>query len=147
LFVIVQGLVTYDEFKRVFQRSDSELETRANPVNLLEMDDNGNGGGGNGGGGGGGSGSGFPKIPPKTIPELYEQRSKDSGRDEALVLTQNLIQNFKVKVNPVGQFESVWNSTDTNSKSQVSLWAPSMQTSMLQSNKVSWKNVFITMPS
>lgn len=36
----------------------------------------------------------------------------------------------------MGQFEAVWNSQDTNSKSQVSIWAPSMQTSLLHSNKV-----------
>ena len=52
-------------------------------------------------------------------------------------LSDKLLQKMKVKINPVGAWDDVWNSQDTSSKKQVSIWAPNLSTTMLHSNKVS----------
>lgn len=42
---------------------------------------------------------------------------------------------FLFQINPVGTFEAVWTSQNTNSKAQASLWAPSLDVTVLHSNK------------
>jgi hypothetical protein len=114
------GLISYEEFKAAFHSAEDELESRG-VVDLLGMSD---------------SNSNFEQIPPKVIPELAQKASKGGDdEEEAVVLSGDLLQNFKVKVNPVGNFETVWTSQNANCKTQISVWSPSMQTSMLQSNK------------
>lgn len=41
-----------------------------------------------------------------------------------------------LQINPVGNFEAIWTSQNTNSKSQASIWAPSLDVTVLHSNKV-----------
>jgi hypothetical protein len=42
-----------------------------------------------------------------------------------------VFQNFKVKVKPLSELKPVWNSQNTQSAQQVSIWAPSLATSLL----------------
>lgn len=106
------GLISYQEFKRAFQQSDQELESRG----LSQV-----------------SGGNFEPVPPKPIPELSETL-REAEVDE-IAITDKLLQNMKVKLNPVEKFDQVWNSQDTASKRQVSIWAPALETSMFSSNK------------
>jgi hypothetical protein len=107
-----EGLVSYVEFKKVFKKHDEDLESR-----LAE--------GGN---------NNFGEISPKIIPEISDAYRKDDI-EEAVVLSGKILSQFKVKVNPVGSFEAIWTSENTNSKTQASLWGPSLDVTMLHSNK------------
>lgn len=51
-------------------------------------------------------------------------------------LSAEILHHFKVKIKPVTGFSLVWSSQGTHSQSQVSLWVPSTQSSMLQNNRV-----------
>jgi hypothetical protein len=108
-----EGLISYEDFKRAFRQSEEDIESRALVAGA----------------------SNFTTIPPKPIAELTIIRKKNNEDEEDIVLTGQILQNFKVKINPVGSFEKIWTSEGTNSKSQASIWEPSMSTSMLQSNK------------
>jgi hypothetical protein len=44
-------------------------------------------------------------------------------------ITEEIAQSFKVKVKNISNFVLVWNSSDTQSQAQVSIWAPNLQTS------------------
>lgn len=46
------------------------------------------------------------------------------------------MEKFKIKCQPIKDFTQVWNSQDTQSQSQVSLWYPSLSVSMMSTNKV-----------
>jgi hypothetical protein len=107
-----QGLVSYVDFKRVFKKSDDDLESH-----IAE-----------------GSSSNFEPIEPKMIPELID-RNRKFKIDEAIVLSGSMLQSFKVKINPVGTFEAIWTSQNTNSKTQTGIWAPSLDVTVLHSNK------------
>lgn len=52
-----------------------------------------------------------------------------------VLLSGKILALFKVKVNPVGTFQSIWTSENTNSKTQASLWGPSLDVDLLHSNK------------
>ena len=114
LSIDAEGLVSYQEWKRVFQLSEDELESRG----LSNI-----------------SGGSFEPVPPKKIPELAEIL-RQTGKEEVKI-TDSLLLNMKVKINPVGDknFESIWNSAETNSKKQMSIWAPKMVTGFLHNNK------------
>lgn len=101
-----EGLVSYVDFKRVFGGADEEIESR-------------NVGGGQ---------SNFEAIPPRNIPELADV---NRGQEEPIQVTDDILQNFKVKAKPILAFTEVWNSQGTQSESQVSIWCPSLQTAML----------------
>ena len=47
-----------------------------------------------------------------------------------------LTHTFILQINPVGNFEAIWASQNTNSKAQVGIWAPSLDVTLLHSNKV-----------
>jgi hypothetical protein len=111
--VQTEGLVSYEDFKRVFQSLDDEQESRT----VGTVGD-----------------SNFEPVPPKMIPELVEL-NKPAGPDESVVITEELLLSFKVKAKPISAFTQIWNSQDTQSHAQVSVWLPSLQTSMLHSNK------------
>jgi len=110
------GLVTYADFKRVFQGSEDELESR--------------GIGGEGGGGGN-----FELVPPKPIPELTEITK--AVVQEVIAVTDDILQSFKIKSKRVAGLLPEWNSQDTQSSEHVSIWSPSLQQSMLTSTKFS----------
>ena len=40
-----------------------------------------------------------------------------------------------IQINPVGSFEAIWTSQNSNSKSQAGIWAPSLDVTVLHSNK------------
>ena len=52
-------------------------------------------------------------------------------------VTEDILQKFKIKCQPIKDFTQVWNSQDTQSQAQVSLWNPSLSVSMMSSNRVS----------
>jgi len=107
------GLVSYAEFRRVFQESEEDLESRG--VN------------------GGDGASSFEVIQPRMIPELYEANKE--VEEVSVDLTQDILQHFKIKVKPVSGFSSVWSSQGTQSQTQVSVWAPVQPTAILKSNR------------
>jgi len=94
------GQVSYVDFKRTFATSDSELESRN----------------------AGDEGTFFETIPPHKIPELHE--SSDAGGAGGVKLTEEILNNFKAKSKPISEFIAVWNSQNTSSRQQVSIWAP-----------------------
>jgi len=51
-------------------------------------------------------------------------------------VTEDIVEKFKIKCQPIKDFTQVWNSQDTQSQSQVSLWYPSLSVSMMSTNKV-----------
>ena len=98
------GMISYPDFKRVFSGGEEDLETR----NL-------------------GEDSGFlEEVPPHKIPEINEVNSKESA--VTLEVTNEMLNAFKVKVKPVTDMRPVWNSQNTQSKVQISIWAPSLDT-------------------
>lgn len=52
-------------------------------------------------------------------------------------MTEDIVEKFKIKLQPIKDFTQVWNSQDTQSQAQVALWYPSLQVSMMTSTKVS----------
>lgn len=52
-------------------------------------------------------------------------------------LTSDMLNQFKVKAKNIAAFTMIWSSQGTQSKDQVSLWEPSIQSSMLSNNRVS----------
>ena len=97
------GLITYTDFKRTFGSGDDELESR----NV------------------GDEGTFFEAIPPRKIPELHEEED-DPNAAGRVQLTEEILNNFKAKSKPIGELLPVWNSQNTQSKVQVSIWSPSM---------------------
>ena len=71
----------------------------------------------------GDEGNFFETIPPHKIPELNEA---DNENDGGIKLTEDILNNFKVKAKPITELIPVWNSQNTSSRTQVSLWAPSL---------------------
>jgi hypothetical protein len=51
-------------------------------------------------------------------------------------VTEDIVEKFKIKCQPIKDFTQVWNSQDTQSQSQVALWYPSLSVSMMSSTKV-----------
>ena len=51
------------------------------------------------------------------------------GPEEVIEITEEIAQSFKVKVKNISGFTLVWNSSDTQSQAQVSIWSPNLQTS------------------
>jgi hypothetical protein len=49
-------------------------------------------------------------------------------------LSDDILQSIKVKAKPILAFTEIWNSKGTQSESQVSIWSPSLQISMLSSS-------------
>jgi hypothetical protein len=70
-----EGLVSYVDFKRVFKKSDHDLESH-----IAE-----------------GGGSNFEQVAPKMIPELSDSSNKTKV-EEVIVLSGATLQSFKVKV-------------------------------------------------
>ena len=70
-----EGLVSYVDFKKVFKKSDDDLESR-----LAEGDS-----------------SNYEQILPKMIPELFDANTK-AKVEEVIVLSGAMLQSFKVKV-------------------------------------------------
>jgi hypothetical protein len=99
------------EFRRAFQLSDEELESRA---------------GGDAAASTASAATTIESVPPKNIPEIAEQLSEQQQQQQVPV-TEALLQNFSVKIRPVPSFTLVWNSEDTQSHSQVSVWAPTVR--------------------
>ncbi len=106
--------MSYEDFKRVFKGSEDEMESRV--------------GGDNGS-------SNFVTIAPKPIPELSELLNQ-TGPEETIRVTEDIVEKFKIKCQPIKDFTQMWNSQDTQSQAQVSLWYPSLSVSMMSSNKV-----------
>lgn len=52
-------------------------------------------------------------------------------RDEAVAVTEDVFQNFKVRIKPISDFKQVWTSQGTQSAQQASIWLPSLATGML----------------
>lgn len=54
-----------------------------------------------------------------------------------LVILPPFFSDFRIlhQINPVGSFEAIWTSQNTNSKSQAGIWAPSLDVTVLHSNK------------
>lgn len=52
-------------------------------------------------------------------------------------MTEDIVEKFKIKCQPIKDFTQVWNSQDTQSQAQVSLWYPSLSVSMMSTNRVS----------
>jgi hypothetical protein len=103
------GLISYVDFKRVFQGHESDMESRS----VM------------------GSGeSNFEHVPPKPIPELSDL-IKAEKIEELPLLTEKILQNFKVKVKQVDSFAEIWTSEGTHSQTQVSVWSPSLSKSIL----------------
>jgi Ca2+-binding EF-hand superfamily protein len=96
------GTVSYVDFKRTFATSDSELESRN----------------------AGDEGTFFETIPPHKIPELHE--TNDEAGANGVKLTEEILNNFKAKSKSISEFLPVWNSQNTSSRMQVSIWAPSL---------------------
>jgi hypothetical protein len=105
-----EGLLSYADFKRVFQSPEDEFESR-------------------------GGDSSSAAIMPKPMAELVEL-SKESAVAERVGLTADMLNQFKVKVKTITGFSQVWSSQGTQSKDQVSLWEPSIASSMLSSTRV-----------
>jgi hypothetical protein len=61
---------------------------------------------------------------------------RQTGPEDTVKVTEDIVDKFKVKCQPIKDFTQVWNSQDTQSQSQVSLWYPSLQVSMMSSNRV-----------
>ena len=107
----VDGLISYVEFRRAFQLSDEELESRAGGDATASTVS---------------AATTIESVPPKNIPEIAEQLSEQQQQQQVPV-TEALLQNFSVKIRPVPSFTLVWNSEDTQSHSQVSVWAPTVR--------------------
>jgi len=102
-------MVCYEDFKRVFHSTDDELESHG--------------------------GATFEPIQPKNIPELVDQQ-KPGEKEELVTVTDVHFADYKVKMKPILGFNQVWNSQDTQSQAQVSLWAPAPQSSIMTNNKL-----------
>ena len=77
-----EGLVSYVDFKRVFKKSEDDLESH-----IAE-----------------GGSSNFEQIVPKMIPELNDGNNK-AKVEEAIVLSGAMLQSFKVKVRNLPKLE------------------------------------------
>jgi hypothetical protein len=97
------GLVTYEDFKRTFGGNEEELESR----NV------------------GDESTFFETIPPHVIPEINEDDQQ--GGANSVVLTEDILENFVAKCKPIGELLPIWNSQNTQSRVQVSIWAPSLK--------------------
>lgn len=87
----MQGLISYEDFKRVFQSADDEQESRtAGTVGE----------------------SNFEEVHPKMIPELVEL-NKPTGPEETIVITEDILMNFKVKVRSMSNPNALLISTNT----------------------------------
>jgi hypothetical protein len=108
------GLISYNDFKRVLhEENDNAIESSGNT-----------------------NSTSFGIIPPKTIPEMSDiDQNKKKNKEAAVKLTPEIIHQFKVKTKQVNSFSLVWSSQGTQSQTQMSLWAPSTEISMLQSNR------------
>jgi hypothetical protein len=108
------GLISYNDFKRVLhEEHDDAIESSGNT-----------------------NSTSFGIIPPKMIPEMSDvDVDKNSNKEAAVILTPEIIHNFKVKTKQVNSFSLVWSSQGTQSQTQISLWAPSTESGMLQSNR------------
>jgi hypothetical protein len=78
--------------------------------------------------------SNIEQIQPHNIPELVDMLSRNSSIDLP-TLTEDILQNFKVKVKQVEKLSLVWDSQGTQSQEQVSIWAPSLSKSILYNNR------------
>lgn len=108
-----EGLVSYPDFKRIFQGKDDEIESRAVV---------------------GEGASNFETIVPRNIPELVDLNRHD---DHVVInITDDILANFKAKTKPLTSFVQVWDSRGTQSESQVSIWCPSLNQGMLSANKL-----------
>jgi hypothetical protein len=56
--------------------------------------------------------------------------------EEIVVLSPAILENFKVKVNPVGGATRVWTTQGSQAASQMSIWSPVNDVSVLHHNKV-----------
>lgn len=107
--VQTEGLVSYEDFKRVFGAvDDDEQESRGQEL--------------------GGASSLMEEVQPKAIAELVDLNKPVTRPEDEVKLTEDLLALFKVKIKPIAAFSEVWNSQGTQSSAQVSLWAPSTQT-------------------
>lgn len=104
----MQGVVAFEDFKRVFQSSEDEMESHGD--------------------------ANFEPVPPKNMPELVDLQK--GATEELVSVTDVFFQDFKIKVKPIVSFSAVWNSQDTQSASQCALWVPTAQSSMMTGNKV-----------
>jgi hypothetical protein len=115
-----EGVLSYEDFKRVFQtfNEDGENTIESKTIGTVE--------------------SNFESIPPHPIPELIDlhlsKEEKQAAEAAAVNLTEDILANFKVKLKPVAGFSEVWNSQGSQSLSQVSIWLPSLQTSSFLSS-------------
>jgi hypothetical protein len=101
------GLVSYPDFKRVFSSGEEDIESR----NMGE------------------EGMAYEAIEPISIPELNDPDTYNKTlREQTVALTQEILEAFKVKVKTVNGFNPVWNSQNTSSRSQVSIWNPTLDT-------------------
>lgn len=105
-----EGLISYNDFKRVLQFSDQDFESSHNTS-------------------GGGA---FEPITPHKIPEIIDSLTK-AVAETKLTITEDLLSSYKVKVVEISSFVSVWNSLGTQSQSVMSIWAPSIQQAYLNS--------------
>ena len=113
-----EGLISYVEFKSAFQMSEDEMESRMGGDSSSSSNM-----------------SNFESIPPKIIPELAEQLNAGAA-DMVFQVTESVLQNFNVKTKQVPSLSLVWDSQDTQSQSQVSVWAPTSIRSLITKNKV-----------
>ena len=106
------GLISYPDFKRVFSSGDEDLETRN-----LE-----------------GDGGFLDEVVPHKIPEMNEMEDRN-GKGTSLEINDEILNAFRVKVKPVQDMKPVWNSQNTQSKVQVSIWTPSLDTGWTGASK------------
>jgi len=116
LSITNEGLVSYQDFHRVFKGQEDELESRVNHMMTADGDNNN-----------------YEPIPPHPIPELVDLTSKNN--DDLPDLNADVLQYFKIRVKQVSGLSLVWDSQGTHSQYQVSIWTPVLPKSML-SNKV-----------
>lgn len=107
------GLISYNDFKRVLHEdNDDAIESSGNT-----------------------NSTSFGIIPPKIIPEMSDIDQDKTSNEDTVKLTPEIIHQFKVKTKQVNSFTLVWSSQGTQSQTQMSLWAPSTESGLLQSNR------------
>jgi len=112
LSIEIEGMVSYHDFRRAFQNSDEDMESHT------VADD---------------SKSNFEMILPKYIPELTAQMAMQQVY-ESVEVTAEMLKYVKVKAKLMTGVTAIWNSQGSLSQTQMCIWAPDLQISMIHSN-------------
>jgi len=106
------GLISFDDFQRALQLLDDDGKEKAKEIATTVTS--------------------LPKIKPRKMKELHliEKMHKEANR-----LSPEVLKTVKIKVKAISHFKQVWSTKGTNSRQNVSVWAPEFGKKFYQRNK------------